>query len=413
MATYSYLSILEVSDLIRQQKVSSVKVVSECLDRIKQYNSKLNAFITVLGEQAMKNAEIADREIQNGHWKGPLHGIPVGIKDMYDTAGIKTTAAFVHFKDRVPLKDAVLVTKLKEAGAILIGKMNMHELAMGTTSHTSYFGSVHNPWNLAYVAGGSSGGSAAAVAAGLCYATIDTDAIGSCRLPAACCGVTGFKGTYGLLSTEGILAGEKADENIIRLAHAAFTCRKVEDAATLLNTLANSEMNSIKSDTAFSSTFDQIKNLRIGIVKNFKGTDEVQQAFLNVFNVVQSMGCTTFDMNAPLAPPADIKNIEEDRKKISQSLFGEVDAFLLPTTADITPTIEEAKKIGPLAVIPDNTYFCNYYGLPAISLPCGFSKNGMPLGFQVVGPRWGESNVLRIAYTLQQATPWHLEHPFE
>jgi aspartyl-tRNA(Asn)/glutamyl-tRNA(Gln) amidotransferase subunit A len=153
---------------------------------------------------------------------------------MFDTAGIRTTAAFEHFKDRIPTKDAEAVTRLKEAGAITLGKMNMHELAQGTTSVISYFGAVHNPWNRDYVAGGSSGGSAAAVAAGLCYATLDTDAIGSCRLPAACCGVTGFKATYGLLSNKGVLEGEPVDETILKIAHAAVTTRTVEDAAVLL-----------------------------------------------------------------------------------------------------------------------------------------------------------------------------------
>jgi len=180
MTTYRYLSITEVSELIRQKKVSPVELVTGCLERIEQLNPKLNAFITVIAEQALEEAKIAEREIKDGKWRGPLHGIPVGVKDFFDTAGIKTTAAFEYFKDRVPSKDAEVVTKLKKAGAIVIGKMNMHELGMGTTSVISHFGSVHNPWNQDYVAGGSSGGSAAAVAAGLCYATVDTDAIGSC-----------------------------------------------------------------------------------------------------------------------------------------------------------------------------------------------------------------------------------------
>ncbi len=207
MTNYSHLSITEVSELIRQKKVSPVELVTGCLERIEQLHPKLNAFIKVTADQALQEAKIAEREITNGTWKGPLHGIPVGVKDFFDTAGIRTTAAFAAFKDRVPAKDAEVVTKLKEAGAIVLGKLNMHELGMGTTSVMSHFGAVHNPWNTDYVAGGSSGGSAAAVAAGLCYATVDTDAIGSCRLPAACCGVVGFKGTYGLLSTKGIAIG--------------------------------------------------------------------------------------------------------------------------------------------------------------------------------------------------------------
>ena len=163
-------------------------------------------------------------------------------KTCSNSPGIKTTAAFEYFKDRIPTKDAEAVTRIKGAGAIVLGKMNMHELAQGTTSVTSYFGAVRNPWNLDYVAGGSSGGSAAAVAAGLCLATLDTDAIGSCRLPAACCGVTGFKATYGLLGIKGILEGEPVDETILKIAHAAFTTRTVEDTAVMLSVLATPEV---------------------------------------------------------------------------------------------------------------------------------------------------------------------------
>src|SRR5215469_17983556 len=174
---------------IRTQQVSPVEVVNTCLKRIEQINPKLNAFITVLADQAREQARMAEREIRAGKWRGPLHGVPLGIKDFYDTAGIRTTAAFEYFKDRVPGKDAVGVAKLKHAGAILIGKMNMHRLGEGTTGMDSCFGPVRNPWSAQHIPGGSSSGSAAAVASGMCYATLDTDAIGSCRLPAACCGV--------------------------------------------------------------------------------------------------------------------------------------------------------------------------------------------------------------------------------
>ena len=411
-ANYHYLSIAEVSELIRQQKVSPVELITRCLERIEQLNPSLNAFITVTADQALKEAEIKEREIKAGKWKGPLHGIPVGVKDMFDTAGIRTTAAFAAFRDRVPTKDAEAITKLKEAGAIVVGKMNMHELAMGTTSVVSHFGSVHNPWDQDYVAGGSSGGSAAAIAAGLCYATVDTDAIGSCRLPAACCGVTGFKATYGLLSIKGILEGEEVDETIIRIAHTAFMCRTAEDAAIMLNVLANPEVSQSKFKTDYRSAFDKMKNPKIGIVKNFKATDEVRTAFLKTIDTFHSLGYTTSDIDAPLEFPSfDIKNIEEDRKTISKSLFKDIDVLLLPTTTDVTPSIEEARAGGPQAVSAGNTFFCNYYGLPAISIPCGFSKNGLPLGLQIVGPRWGEGNVLDIAHTFQQATQWHLKHP--
>lgn len=413
MTNYSYLSITEVSELIRQKQVSPVELVTGCLERIEQLNPTLNAFITVTADPALEEAKIAEKEIKDGKWRGPLHGIPVGIKDMFDTAGIRTTAAFEHFKDRVPTKDAEAVTRLKRAGAIVVGKMNMHELAMGTTSVVSYFGPVHNPWNQEYVAGGSSGGSAAAVAAGLSYATLDTDAIGSCRLPAACSGVTGFKATYGLLSTKGILEGEKADESIIRIAHTTFMCRTAEDAAILLNVLANPEVSQSKFKTDYRLAFGTTKKPSIGIVKNFKATDEVRTAFLKAVETFRSLGYTTSDIDAPMSPSFDSQDIEEDRKTISKSLFKDIDVLILPTTTNITPSIKEATAGGPQAVSADNTFFCNYYGLPVVSIPCGFSKNELPLGLQVVGPRWGEGIVLDIAHTFQQATKWHLKHPLE
>src|SRR5208282_5689895 len=180
---------------LHSRRISPIDIVADCLRQIEQRNSELNAFITVLPEQAMEQAREAEAELGAGNRRGPLHGIPVGIKDFYDTAGISTTAGFEHFKDRIPITDAVVVAKLKKAGAIIVGKTNMDSLGMGTTGLESYFGPVRNPWNAEYIPGGSSSGSAVAVATGMCYATIDTDAIGSCRLPAACCGVVGFKGT--------------------------------------------------------------------------------------------------------------------------------------------------------------------------------------------------------------------------
>src|ERR671925_138411 len=264
MENYYYLTINELSKLIPGQRVSPVAIVNACLKRIKDLNPKLNAFITILADQSREQAKVAEAEIKAGNWRGPLHGIPIGIKDFYDTAWIKTTAAFERFKDRIPTKDAVGVANLKEAGAIIIGKMNMHQLGMGTTGLDSYFGPIHNPWNSEYVAGGSSSGSAAAVASGMCYATFDTDAIGSCRLPAACCGVVGFKGTYGLISSKGILEGEEApDEMILWLSHPAITARSVEDTALILDLLA--ERNSHVKTDYFVGGFTKESKLRIGI----------------------------------------------------------------------------------------------------------------------------------------------------
>src|SRR5215208_3576731 len=262
-----YTTLQHLAKLIQTQKVSPVEVVKACLKRIEDLNPKLNAFITILADQARDQAQEAEAQIKAGKWLGPLHGIPVGIKDFFDTAGIKTTAGFEHFKDRVPARDAVSVRKLKMAGAIIIGKMNMHKLGMGTTGLDSYFGPIQNPWNADYIAGGSSSGSAAAVASGMCYATLDTDAIGSCRLPAACCGVVGFKGTYGLISAEGILEGEQADEAILWLSHPGITTRTAEDTAIVLKVLAEPTEKVRLSDVDDDAS--RGTRLHIGIVDNF------------------------------------------------------------------------------------------------------------------------------------------------
>src|ERR1700732_4466849 len=273
---------------LRAQELSPVEVVNACHKRIEQLNPKLNAFITVLADQALEQARVAQAEIKAAKWRGPLHGIPVGIKDFYDTAGIKTTAGFDLFKDRVPGKDAVGVAKLKEAGAIIIGKMNMHRLGMGTTGIDSYYGPVRNPWNAEHIPGGSSAGSAAAVASGMCYATLDTDAIGSCRLPAACCGVVGLKGSYGLIDSKGILEGEQDPGEMIRwFSHPGITTRTVEDAALVLNALTK------RRDHMAVDYFDLLakdREVRIGVADNFRGEPDVLGAFARAVETIRGLG---------------------------------------------------------------------------------------------------------------------------
>lgn len=393
-------TIKETSDLIRQGKLSPVDVVETCLARIKELNPKLNAFITVLDKQAREQAKNAEAEIKAGHWRGPLHGIPVGIKDFYDTAGVKTTAAFKYFKNRVPVKDALGVVRLKEAGAIIIGKTNMHTLGMGTTGLESVFGPIKNPWNAEYIPGGSSAGSAAAVASGMCFATLDTDAIGSCRLPAACCGVVGFKGTYGLVSPEGILAGEQPpDETIMWLSHPGITTRSADDTALVLDVLAE------KNDPDFISVLSKNEKLRIGVADNFRAEPEVAEAFEKAVAVVSSLGHEMKRASVPFGDPnGGVKNIEADRKSIAGQAFNDIDVLLLPTTATTVLKVKDAGK-NPQALSPENTAFANYYGLPAISLPCGFDSHGLPLAFQIVGKPWDDGMVLRLAYQYEIIRP--------
>jgi aspartyl-tRNA(Asn)/glutamyl-tRNA(Gln) amidotransferase subunit A len=408
---FAYATIHELGKLIKAQKLSPVEVVDACLGRIEALNPKLNAFITFLADEAREQAQKAEAEIKAGKWRGPLHGIPVGIKDFYDTAGIKTTAAFEHFKDRVPTKNAESVRKLKKAGAILIGKMNMHQLGMGTTGLESYFGPVRNPWNPDYIPGGSSSGSAAAVASGLCYATLDTDAIGSCRLPAACCGVVGFKGTYGLISTKGILEGEEADETILWLSHAAITTRSVQDTAIMLDVLA--ERNKHAKTKSFVRALARKRKLRIGVANNFKANEAARAAFEKAVETIRSFGYPMNSVAVPFGDPSGgISNIEADRKSIALQAFHDMDVLLLPTTTTTVLTIKEASA-NPQALSPENTSFANYYALPAISVLCGFDINDLPLGLQIVGKPWGESAVLRLAYEYEMATENLRKYPYE
>jgi aspartyl-tRNA(Asn)/glutamyl-tRNA(Gln) amidotransferase subunit A len=381
-------TISKVSELIRTKQLSPVDVVKGCLAKIKELNPRLNAFITVLEDEAIESASIAEKEINVGNWKGVLHGIPIAVKDFYDTAGIRTTAGFEHFKDRIPEKDAAVVKLLKESGAILIGKTNMHKLGMGTTSVDSYFGSVHNPINPEYVAGGSSGGSAVAVATGLCFATVDTDAVGSCRIPAACCGVIGFKASNGLVNMEGILTGQKADEAIIQFSAVGITSRNVEDTEIMLKILTNNQPNKIIPNTV----------LKIGVVQNFSGNEQIKTSFLKVSEKLKESGHEIIPVVIPFSKAQfNIQNLKKDREAVNELLFTQADLLLLPTLNDYIPTIEEAKKKGDQAIAPANTFFCNYFGLPAISIPYGKDTKGFPLSFQIVGKPMQDYQVLDFA----------------
>src|SRR6266498_5428233 len=404
-----YSSLEQISDLIRQEQLSPVEILEGCIQRIEDLNPKLNAFITIAAEEAREKAKIAEAEIKAGKWRGALHGIPIAIKDFYDTAGIKTTAAFEHFSNRTPAKDALSVARLKEAGAIILGKTNMHQLGMGTTGLDSYFGPVQNPWNAEYIPGGSSSGSAAAVASGMCFATLDTDAIGSCRLPAACCGVVAFKGTYGLISPQGILEGEEPpDEFIIWMNHPGITTRNVEDTAIILQVLAERDKSKTED---YVAALTRARKLRIGVANNFHADQEVSIAFEKAIEIIRGLQYSMSSVAVPFVDPSGgIRDIEADRKAIANQSFKDVDVLLLPTTTTTVPKVKDAGS-NPQGLSPENTAFANYYGLPAISVPCGFDMRGLPLGLQIVGKPWDETTVLYVAYQFQKATEFGMKHP--
>src|SRR5215469_8655891 len=258
------LSLAEAAARIRDRAVTSAQLTEACLARIQTYNPKLNCFITVMREQALAQARALDEEQRNGRLRSPLHGIPIGLKDNIDTAGVRTTAASAVYDDRIPTADAEVTRRLKAAGAVLIGKTNLHEFAMGGTSATSYYGPVRNPWALDRNPGGSSGGSAAAVAADLCYGALGTDTGGSIRIPSAYCGVVGLKPTYGLVSIRGVIP------LTLSLDHCGPIVRTTEDAALMLNVLAAYDRLDIASvehtkEDYVAGMKQSVSGLRLGI----------------------------------------------------------------------------------------------------------------------------------------------------
>jgi aspartyl-tRNA(Asn)/glutamyl-tRNA(Gln) amidotransferase subunit A len=447
-------SISELSELLRQKELSPIDVTKSCLEKIEELNPTLNAFITVTADEALKQAADAEKEIRSGQWKGPLHGIPIALKDLVDTAGIKTTAGSAVFQNRIPTEDAQIVRQLKKAGAVMVGKTNMHEFAIGATSHISFFGPVRNPWNSEYVAGGSSGGSAVAVATGMCCAAIGSDTGGSNRVPPACCGVVGLKPTHGLISTMGVVPMSKSFD------HIGPICRTVEDTAIMLNALVDEDLAHVAVNLKDYTKFLSKKiNPRVAILSNTEFADESKDAFETVKQLFQSFEWQIIRKDLPLVPTSGIelrnaeiqamhkplvekyrdlynpvtlarmentmdleKNVDsvsyihnvdkmnEDRLRISAELLRDCDIFISPTTS-APVTLDEANAQGPVAMSLRNTLPFNYYGLPAISIPCGFTRKGLPLGLQIVGPRWGEEIVLAVAHYYEQQTKWHLQHP--
>src|SRR5437660_7686821 len=287
----AFLSISELSELIRTRKISPVEITQTILERIETLNPAVNAYITVTRDLAMKAAQEAESEIQRKKWPGPLHGVPIAVKDLFDTAGVKTTAASALFKDRIPDQDAEVIRKLKTAGAVLIGKTNMHEFAFGGTSLVTYFGAVHNPWDPGHIAGGSSGGSAAAVAGGLCFGALGSDTAGSIRQPAAYCGIVGLKPTYGLVSTRGVIPLSWS------LDHVGPMTRTVPDAALLLQAIArydSEEITSVQMDIPnyIAALRTRPTSVRVGVARDFffEGLDpEIETATTRALAVLEKL----------------------------------------------------------------------------------------------------------------------------
>jgi len=434
-------TIAEVSEQIRWKKISPADLVHQCLEKIDQHRS-LNAFITVTRETALQEARQAEAEIRSGHWRGPLHGIPIGLKDLIDTTGVRTTAASAIFRDRTPTGDAEIVKKLRSAGAVFIGKQNLHEFAYGGSSLISHYGPVRNPVNPKFMAGGSSGGSAAAVAAGMCYAAIGTDTAGSIREPAALCGVVGLKPTYDLVSTEGVIPLSTS------LDHAGPITRSVEDAAIILDSIA------VGPASCRQSLRLGVKDFVIGTPRKYFFENVHQEILMAVEGAIEQfakMGCKIQDLDlainedrtvflfeshayhrerAASSPElydpetlrrvkagADIsetqyrqglRELQKTRSNIGHKLAG-IDILVMPTTPVPAPKIadlmNDISSLRPAEVhLLRNTRPINVWGLPAISVPCGLTSEGLPIGLQIAAAPAEDAKVLRAAYAHEQFT---------
>ena len=441
---------------IRRKEVSPVEITRECLRRIEELNPRLNAFITVTGESALAEARAAEEEILRGGWRGPLHGIPIALKDLIDTAGVRTTSASRLHENRVPLEDAPVVQKLRQAGAVIVGKNNLHEFAYGGSSLISHFGDVRNPWNVERISGGSSGGSAASVPAGMACAAIGTDTAGSIREPAALCGCVGLKPTYGRVSVRGVIPLSAS------LDHVGPLTASVEDAAIVLQAIAGydpAEVTSAEAPVAdyVSILQEGVKRLRIGVARAnfFDDLDQevasaMEHALMGLETLVSHVKDVQLEVrtdrtvqaaesyayhaenaatHAEMYQPETLRRIrtgekitaaeyvqrkrelEVERRRIRE-VFADVDLLVMPTTPMPAPTIAElratAEALRPAELtLLRNTRPLNVWGLPAISVPCGFTQSGLPIGLQIAGPHWREDLVLRLAYAYEQATAWH------
>jgi aspartyl-tRNA(Asn)/glutamyl-tRNA(Gln) amidotransferase subunit A len=461
-----YLSATELSRLIRKKEVSPVDLVEASLARIEALEPALNSFITLLPEKAMEEAKEAEREIQAGQYRGPLHGIPVGLKDLFYVKGVRNTSGSKIFDRFIPDYDSTLALRLREAGTILLGKLNLHQFAYGPTGENPDYGNMHNPWNLERITGGSSGGSASATASGQCTFAMGTDTGGSIRIPSALCGLVGLKPTYGRLSRYGITVLSWS------LDHAGPMARTVEDCALVMNAVAGYDPRDPSSTDRVMPDFTQslaekIKGLRVGVPREFFEDpidSEVESFVRNAIGRLGKLGATIHEISwsmyheskaisstvqmaeatayhsqlmkqhrAELDPKVrlrleagsfisavDYVQAQRARRLFYQQscdLFKKVDLLAGPTVPMTACNIgtDEVQigntRMGVIAALTQHTRPYNLNGFPAITVPCGFSKNGLPVGFQLAGRPFDEETVLRAAFAYEQATEWHQRRP--
>jgi aspartyl-tRNA(Asn)/glutamyl-tRNA(Gln) amidotransferase subunit A len=461
-----YLSAGELSRLIRDRQVSPVEVVDAHLSRIEATEPVLNSFITLLPEQARAAAARAERDIAAGKYRGPLHGIPVGLKDLFKTGGMRTTSGSRLFDGFIPQQDCTVAQRFQQAGAILLGKLNMHQLAYGPTGENPDYGHMHNPWDPDRYAGGSSGGSGSATAAGQCTITMGSDTGGSVRIPAALCGIVGLKPTYGLVSRYGLTPLAWS------MDHPGPMTRTVEDVALALNAIAGYDPQDVASYRGpipdyTAALADQITGLRIGVPREYFEAPldaQVAQAVRRALEVLEELGAQVTEVSFPrfqqaqaisgtilmaeaaaahrelvvrdgdkLYPPvrlrleaglfisaADYLKAQQARvlfDRDMRDLLQEVDLLAGPTEpVTAPPLLAEDVEIGgqTVGVTPALTQYTRPYnitGFPAISVPCGFSPEGLPIGLQLAGRPYDEPAVLRAAHAYQQSARWDSQRP--
>lgn len=452
------LTLSEASDLLRQGQVSPVELTKACLERIDQFDSRLHSFITLTPISALQQAHQAEIELSKGK-AGALRGIPCALKDLFETAGVRTTAGSKFFATYVPEKDCAAMEQIKSAGAVMLGKLNLHEIALGVTNENPHYGTCPNPWDKNHISGGSSGGAAVALAAGMCFGALGTDTGGSIRIPSSLCGVVGLKPTRGRVSVRGVIPLSWS------LDHVGPMARCVRDVAILYRAIAGYDLSdpfSIKIPVrnVLAHLSDGVQGWRVALARDsyFNDVDpEVFSAVQQAAKVFEGLGAYVIEtefqgageaaqVNA-LITQSEAAAFHHERLTSHPENFGVDVLQRLETGAAFTSLeIIQARKaqavlqrqferffegydilLTPATPIPapsrggdavarakSLTRFTapfNLTGLPALALPCGFTSHGLPIGLQIVSSPWAEAKVLRAGYAFENATEWHLRRP--
>ena len=461
-----YMSAADLGRRLRQGEISPVEIVEAHLSRIRATEPALNSFITLLPDQAIAAARQAERDIQAGRYRGPLHGIPVALKDLYHTGGVRTTSGSRLFDTHIPAQDCTVAARFRQAGAILLGKLNMHQFAYGPTGENPDYGPTRNPWNPERITGGSSGGSGSAAAAGQCPITTGSDTGGSIRIPAALCGIVGLKPTYGRVSRYGLTPLAWS------MDHPGPMTRTVEDAALTLNLIAGHDPQDPASanrpvpDYTAALTGD-LRGLRIAAPRQYFDAPlapEVRQSVNDALTTLESLGAEVREVDFPefqdAAPisttilmaeasaafrdllqtdapriyepvrlrleaglfisAADYLRAQQSRAvfdRAARRLLTDADLIAGPAAPVTAPPLLEQQvqagehQLGVVAALTQYTRPYNISGLPAISVPCGFSPDHLPIGLQLAARPFDEAAALRAAHAYEQAAQWHTRRP--